>query len=53
MIRCLPHLEKLDNVSVVPEEVQEALRRGKELIHPEDDRPSPERNREVIFFITF
>ncbi|XP_075218546.1 uncharacterized protein LOC142323155 isoform X2 [Lycorma delicatula] len=46
VIRCLPNLEKLDNVCVQREEVQEALKRGRELIHPEEDQLSSERSRE-------
>ncbi|GLH01387.1 Uncharacterized protein GBIM_07541 [Gryllus bimaculatus] len=38
VLRALPHLQKLDNVPVAPEEVQDALRRGVELCHPEDAR---------------
>lgn len=36
IIRALPQLQKLDNVQVTPEEVKEALRRGRVLAHPED-----------------
>ncbi|KAK9752630.1 hypothetical protein QE152_g4136 [Popillia japonica] len=32
----LPHLQKLDNIPVSPEEVKEAQRRGKLLSHPDD-----------------
>lgn len=52
VIRCLPNLEKLDNVVVSEEEVQEAMRRGRDLIHPEDvDRAggsgSPDRRDSI------
>lgn len=36
VIRNLPSLEKLDDVKIEPEERQDALRKGKILIHPED-----------------
>jgi len=36
VLRALPNLQKLDNVAVQPEEVQDAMRKGRELVHPED-----------------
>ncbi|PSN41090.1 hypothetical protein C0J52_10607 [Blattella germanica] len=36
VLRTLPNLQKLDNVTVQPEEVQDAMRKGRELVHPED-----------------
>ncbi|XP_021934510.1 uncharacterized protein F09G8.5 isoform X4 [Zootermopsis nevadensis] len=36
VLRTLPNLQKLDNIAVQPEEVQDALRKGRELVHPED-----------------
>lgn len=53
VIRCLPRLEKLDNLPVLPEEVQDALRRGRELKHPDDEQPSPERNREEDLYAAY
>jgi hypothetical protein len=38
VLRALPNLQKLDNITVQPEEVQEALRKGRELVHPKDIR---------------
>jgi hypothetical protein len=35
VLRALPGLKTLDKVSVQPEEVQDALRRGRDLVHPE------------------
>ncbi|KAJ9579630.1 hypothetical protein L9F63_004709, partial [Diploptera punctata] len=43
VLRALPNLQKLDNVAVQPEEVQDALRKGRELVHPEDVSPSTEQ----------
>jgi len=40
VIRNLPHLQKLDNVVVQPDEVSDAMRRGTELIHPYDQDES-------------
>ncbi|XP_050673709.1 cilia- and flagella-associated protein 410 [Leptidea sinapis] len=40
VLRNLPHLEKLDNISVQPDEVQEAMRRGT-LISDSDDEGFP------------
>ncbi len=34
VIRTLPHLQKLDNVVVQPDEMADAMRRGIELVHP-------------------
>ncbi|XP_063226345.1 cilia- and flagella-associated protein 410 isoform X4 [Bacillus rossius redtenbacheri] len=39
VLRALPHLQKLDNSVVKPEEVQDACRKGLELLHPEDMSP--------------
>ena len=36
VLRALPNLQKLDNIAVQPEEVQDAMRKGRELVHPED-----------------
>lgn len=36
VLRALPNLQKLDNIVVYPEEVQDALRKGRELVHPKD-----------------
>jgi hypothetical protein len=36
VLRALPNLQKLDNIPVQPEELQDALRKGRELVHPED-----------------
>lgn len=36
VIRNLPSLEKLDDVKIEPEERQDATRKGKILVHPED-----------------
>lgn len=36
VLRTLPNLQKLDNIAVQPEEVQDAMRKGRELVHPED-----------------
>jgi len=36
VLRALPTLQKLDNIAVQPEEVQDAMRKGRELVHPED-----------------
>ena len=35
VLRALPHLKTLDKKPVEPEEVQDAMRRGRELVHPE------------------
>ncbi|RZF47635.1 hypothetical protein LSTR_LSTR009519 [Laodelphax striatellus] len=44
VIRTLPNLKKLDNVPVDPEELEEALHKGRELIHPEEEvMMSPDR----------
>lgn len=36
VIRNLPLLEKLDDVKIEPEERQDASKKGKILVHPED-----------------
>ncbi|XP_069703615.1 cilia- and flagella-associated protein 410 isoform X6 [Periplaneta americana] len=36
VLRALPNLQKLDNIVVQPEEVQDAMRKGRELVHPEE-----------------
>ncbi|XP_067004430.1 cilia- and flagella-associated protein 410 [Anabrus simplex] len=36
VLRALPRLKMLDNVTVQPQEVEDAMRRGTELIHPEE-----------------
>lgn len=41
VLRALPNLQKLDNIAVQPEEVQDALRKGRELLHPEDVQDMP------------
>ncbi|XP_022909599.1 cilia- and flagella-associated protein 410 isoform X2 [Onthophagus taurus] len=40
VLRALPQLQKFDNVTVTPEELKEAQRKGKVLSHPEDPEPS-------------
>lgn len=35
VLRALPGLKTLDKIPVQPEEVQDAVRRGRELVHPE------------------
>ncbi|XP_050510562.1 cilia- and flagella-associated protein 410 isoform X4 [Diabrotica virgifera virgifera] len=42
VIRALPQLQKLDNVQVTPEEIREAQRNGKILVHPEDSQDESE-----------
>nr|CAI5848446.1 unnamed protein product [Callosobruchus analis] len=37
VIRALPQLQKLDNVAISQEEMREAQRRGKILVHPDDE----------------
>ncbi|XP_022185162.1 uncharacterized protein F09G8.5 isoform X4 [Nilaparvata lugens] len=37
VIRTLPNLKKLDNVPVDPEELEEALHKGRDLVHPEEE----------------
>ncbi|XP_046404482.1 uncharacterized protein LOC124169779 isoform X3 [Ischnura elegans] len=39
VLKALPRLQKLDNVAVEPEEVQDAMRRGLDLYHPEEQQP--------------
>ncbi|KAK3927810.1 Cilia- and flagella-associated protein 410 [Frankliniella fusca] len=36
VLRALPGLKTLDKIPVQPEEVQDAMRRGRELLHPQD-----------------
>lgn len=36
VLRALPSLQTLDKVAVQPEEVQDAMRRGRDLLHPQD-----------------
>lgn len=36
VLRALPDLKTLDKIPVQPEEVQDAMRRGRELLHPQD-----------------
>ncbi|XP_039297759.1 uncharacterized protein LOC111044351 isoform X2 [Nilaparvata lugens] len=48
VIRTLPNLKKLDNVPVDPEELEEALHKGRDLVHPEEEvmmspEPGPSR----------
>ncbi|VVD01420.1 unnamed protein product [Leptidea sinapis] len=56
VLRNLPHLEKLDNISVQPDEVQEAMRRGT-LISDSDDEGFPHQVHNfievVVTFIYF
>lgn len=42
MLRSLPQLQKLDNIQVTQEELREAQKRGKVLIHPEEPHESEE-----------
>ncbi|KAF5298747.1 hypothetical protein FQR65_LT09616 [Abscondita terminalis] len=42
VLRTLPQLQKLDNVSVTQEELREATRKGRILSHPEDPQDSEE-----------
>ncbi|KAF5288498.1 hypothetical protein FQA39_LY15427 [Lamprigera yunnana] len=42
VLRTLPQLQKLDNVSVTQEELREASRKGRVLSHPEDPQDSEE-----------
>jgi len=42
VLKALPRLEKLDDVPVQPEEVQDALRKGRDLVHPDDLDDVPE-----------
>lgn len=37
VLRALPHLQKLDDVAVTPEELSDANKRGQLLNHPEDE----------------
>ncbi|XP_071442817.1 uncharacterized protein [Hetaerina americana] len=41
VLKALPRLQKLDNIAVEPEEVQDAMRRGLDLYHPEEQQPHP------------
>ena len=36
VLQALPNLQKLDNIKVDPEEVQDAMRMGRELVHTMD-----------------
>lgn len=38
MIRSLPQLQKLDNQAIQIEELSEALKKGRILVHPDDDQ---------------
>ncbi|XP_034243182.1 uncharacterized protein LOC117646395 isoform X3 [Thrips palmi] len=40
VLRALPSLKTLDKVPVQPEEVQDAMRRGRDLTHPQDPQDS-------------
>lgn len=42
VLRTLPQLQKLDNVSVTQDELREAARKGRTLSHPEDPQDSEE-----------
>lgn len=42
VIRNLPQLQKLDNVTVQADEMADAMRRGVELIHPFDQVGEPQ-----------
>lgn len=42
VLRTLPQLQKLDNVSVTQDELREAARKGRGLSHPEDPQDSEE-----------
>ncbi|KAJ8977960.1 hypothetical protein NQ317_008152 [Molorchus minor] len=42
IIKCLPQLQKLDNVQITQEELREAQRKGKTLYHPEEDQEESE-----------
>ncbi|XP_044745623.1 dynein axonemal assembly factor 11 isoform X1 [Coccinella septempunctata] len=42
VLKALPQIQKLDNVPVSPEELKEAQKRGKNLVHPEDRAESEE-----------
>uniref|UniRef100_A0A1Y1N3M4 U2A'/phosphoprotein 32 family A C-terminal domain-containing protein n=1 Tax=Photinus pyralis TaxID=7054 RepID=A0A1Y1N3M4_PHOPY len=42
VLRTLPQLQKLDNVSVTQDELREATRKGRGLSHPEDPQDSEE-----------
>ncbi|KAG8227551.1 hypothetical protein J437_LFUL000651, partial [Ladona fulva] len=46
VLKALPRLQKLDNVAVEPEEVQDAMRRGLDLYHPEDNQHQPSNEYE-------
>lgn len=51
VLRALPGLKTLDKVAVQPEEVQDAMRRGRELLHPQDsteywEQPPPPDSRD-------
>lgn len=42
VLRVLPQLQKLDNIQVTPEELREAQKKGRILVHPEDPQESEE-----------
>lgn len=47
VIKNLPSLEKLDDIKIEPEERQDAMKKGRDLIHPEDsdyENSSPTRS---------
>lgn len=46
VIRALPQLQKLDNIVIHPEELSEALKKGKVLVHPEEQQNEPEEEFE-------
>lgn len=42
----MPQLEKLDNIVIQPEELAEALKKGRALVHPEEQQNEPEEEFE-------
>lgn len=42
VIRTLPQLQKLDNIAIHPEELSDALKKGKLLCHPEEQQDKSE-----------
>lgn len=46
MIKALPQLQKLDNIQVTQDELKEAQRKGRNLIHPNDAQDDTEEEEE-------
>ncbi|XP_045470651.1 cilia- and flagella-associated protein 410 isoform X2 [Harmonia axyridis] len=47
VLRALPQIQKLDNVQVTPEELKEAQKKGRNLVHPEE-QPESEGEEYIV-----